>query len=124
MKVAVSFRRACVVLALAALPAAATAGFVTIASDNFDASAPGALAGNSGGAGWAGAWGSANPARSTVVGAAAADSPMAGNAVRFTGNSNGAATRSLASTQSGNVVVEFLFQFDTGTVSNNDFLGL
>lgn len=120
-------KKSCLVLTLAVLSPAASAGLATIASDNFDSYANGALAGKNGGSGWTGAWVDPNPANAAVVtttpGAGpAGDNPMSGQAVRFTGNADGAASRTLAS-QSGNIIVEFQFQFDVGTISNNDFMG-
>jgi hypothetical protein len=44
-------------------------------------------------------------------------------AIAFTGNNDTAATRSLATTVSSDVFIDFMIQFN-GTLSSNDFLGL
>ncbi|MCF8206522.1 MAG: PEP-CTERM sorting domain-containing protein [Methylotenera sp.] len=60
-----------------------------------------------------------------AVTAGAADGAITGEALRFTGNSDNAATRQLGQTVSASrVIVQFDLQFDTGTVDTNDFLGL
>lgn len=97
---------------------------VLLASDNFNTYGVSSLNGNNGGTGWGGAWVDANPVNANVVSVGGSDSPMTGNAVRFTGNSDAAATRTLATALNGNVIVNFDFQFDAGTISNNDFMGL
>jgi hypothetical protein len=94
-----------------------------LASDNFDSYANGSIAGANGGSGWAGAWTGSTGV--SIVSANGGDSPMSGQVARFgTPNSNNAATRQLAQTVSGAVFVDFLLQFDSGVISNNDFLGL
>lgn len=94
---------------------------VVIASDNFDSYTIGsAINGASGGTGWAAGWVDAG----TVNARVASDAAMTGNALRITGNSDAAATRKLASAVSGNVIIRFDFQFDAGSITNNDFLGL
>ena len=110
----------------------ASAGFaqaapVTIlASDDFSYVGPEAatvnLAGQNGGTGWAGAWTGTTAAK--VVGTTAADVGMSGGALQVSGNANNLATRQMSTTINGDVFVEFMFQFDAGTISNNDFLGL
>lgn len=61
----------------------------------------------------------------SAVTASAADGAITGEALRFTGNSDSAATRQLGQAVSASrVVVQFDLQFDTGTVDTNDFLGL
>ena len=94
-----------------------------IALDNFDAyAAGGAMAGKNGGIGWAGAW--TGSAGATVAATQASDAPMTGNAMTFVGNANNAASRALATTVSGNVWVDFMFQFDGGQMNHNDFLSM
>jgi hypothetical protein len=111
---------------LGALSAPSTAiSHVLIAGDNFNSYAAGSnLNGANGGTGWGGAWGDSGSINSIVTQTTGSDSPMSGNAVRITGQSDSAATRQLGSTVSGNVIIQFDFQFDAGTVNNNDFLGL
>jgi hypothetical protein len=106
---------------LLAVSSLAQAGL--IASDNFNSYANGSLAGANGGTGWASAW-SGNSA--SVVTVDGSDGPMTGQAARFgTPNSDSAATRTLAQSVNANAVfVDFLLQFDSGAISNNDFLGL
>lgn len=114
--------------ALIAATLTATVGLsqaaVVVAADNFDSYTPGAIAGANGGTGWASAWTGSNGA--SVVAVTGADAPMSGNAARFgTPNNNNAATRQLGQTVSNSAVfVDFLLQFDSGVISNNDFLGL
>jgi hypothetical protein len=119
------FTRTLVVLGLVALGAAAQAASISIvASDNFNSYATGALGGNNGGNGWAGAWtGSSN---ASVVATVAADSPMTIQAASFSGSNNvSAATRQIGQTLSQEAVfIDFLLQFDSGRIDNNDFLGL
>ena len=97
---------------------------VLLASDNFNSYGVANLSGNNGGTGWGGAWVDANPVNASVVTVAVPDAPMTGNGVRFTGNSDAAATRTLATNLNGNIIVNFDFQFDAGTISNNDCMGL
>lgn len=97
---------------------------VLLASDNFNTYATSGLNGQNGGTGWGGAWVDANPVNANVVAVGGLDAPMIGNGVRFTGNSDAAATRTLATALDGNIIVNFDFQFDAGTISNNDFMGL
>lgn len=104
-----------------------TAHAAIVASDSFTY-ANGALAGQNGGTGWTGNWATSSPPVVTVASALpgpppGGDAPMTGGVLSFTGNNDDAATRSL-STISANVWVEFLFQFDSGAINNNDFLGL
>ena len=108
------------VSAMSAMPASAS---ILLAGDDFNSYATGALNGKNGGTGWAGAWVDGGGTNSNVV-AAAGDAPMTGNAVRITGNDTAAATRLLSSARSANTIVEFLFQFDAGTITNNDFMAL
>lgn len=110
-----------IAVALSACAGLSQAGVVT-ASDNFDGYNSGTIAGANGGSGWGGAWtGSSASSVSTVGGS---DSPMSGQALRFSGNDERAATRQLAQTVTGSVFVDFLFQFDSGAIDGNDFLGL
>jgi hypothetical protein len=97
---------------------------VVVASDNFDTYASGALAGANAGTGWASGWTGSTGA--SVVAVSGADTPMAGQAARFgTPNADVAASRQMSQTISQDrVFVDFLLQFDSGTISNNDFLGL
>jgi hypothetical protein len=106
------------------LGAAPAFALVTIAADDFNSYAVGALNGNNGGSGWGGAWVDAGTTNANVVATVGADTPMSGNAVRITGNDTAVATRALADALSGNIIVRFDFQFDAGAVTNNDFLGL
>lgn len=105
------------------LTAAPASAAVVLASDSFNYET-GGLGGENGGTGWGGAWTEDLGNSSANVVTTSSDGAMTGNAVRFTGNTDAVAARTLAATQSGNVIVNFLFQFDAGTVSNNDFLGL
>jgi hypothetical protein len=119
------FTRTLVLLSLAALGAAAQAAPVSIiASDDFDSYGTGALGGNNGGNGWAGAWTGSSGASVVTVGSS--DSPMSGQAARFgTLVADSAATRQIGQTVNQDAVyIDFLLQFDSGVISNNDFLGL
>lgn len=107
--------------ALSSLLATPAMADVVIASDNFDSYTTGsAINGASGGTGWAAGWVDAG----TTNGLVTNDAAMSGNALRITGNADAAAVRNLASAVSGNVIISFDFQFDAGSISNNDFLGL
>lgn len=108
-------------VALSSLLAAPAMADVVIASDNFNSYTTGAaINGANGGTGWANGWLDAGSTNGVV----ALDPAMSGNALRITGNSDAAATRQLTSTVNGNVIIRFDFQFDAGSVTNNDFLGL
>lgn len=112
-------------IALAAASLAATAApIVLVASDNFDSYGAGALNGANGGSGFSGAW--AGAAGASVVGTVSpADDPMSGNALQFTTpNATNAATRSLNDAISRDVLVAFQFQFNGGSIGDNDFLAL
>lgn len=107
--------------ALSSLVVMPAMAHVVIASDNFDSYTIGsAINGASGGTGWTAGWVDAG----TVNARVASDAAMTGNALRITGNSDAAATRNLSSAVSGNVIISFDFQFDAGSITNNDFLGL
>ena len=94
-----------------------------VADDTFDSYVAGALAGASGGSGFAGAW--TGSAGATLVAVDGSDSPMSGSALQFTTpNADNAASRALGETLSGNLLVSFQFQFNGGAIGNNDFLGL
>ena len=57
--------------------------------------------------------------------ATAGDGAISGEALRFTGNNDNAATRQLGQVVSASrVIVQFDLRFDAGTVDTNDFLGL
>lgn len=107
----------------AALAAAPAMAHVVLASDHFDAYTSGALNGSNGGTGWGGAWTDTGSTNAVVSPTAASDAPMSGQSLRLSGNAEGAATRQLAHTITGNVLISFDFQFDAGTLSNNDFMG-
>lgn len=109
----------CTCLAGAMSPALAG---ILVASDNFDTYTVSGLNGNNGGTGWAGAWADPSPTNASVVATNGADAPMAGNAIRFTGQADAAAARTLSTTIDRNVVVRFDFQFDAGAINNNDFM--
>lgn len=117
-------RKTLMTLSLLAATASASAATVTlVASDNFDSYSTGALAGQDGGTGFDGAWSAANS--TSVITTVGGDSPMSGNAARFANpNSDNAATRTLDTALTGDVLVSFMFQFDGGLIGNNDFLGL
>lgn len=71
------------------------------------------------GSGWTGS------SSMSVVTVGAAEGAIAGQALRFAGNSDSAAVRSLGQTLNARqVVVQFDLQFDAGLVDNNDFLAL
>ncbi len=115
--------------AIASLGLLGAANAAVIASDNFDAYATGGIQGKgAAGSGWAGAWSGA--ASSTVVATVpganpVGDGPMSGNALRFSNpNSDSAASRALSAAVTGAVWVDYLFQFDSGSIERNDFLGL
>jgi len=119
------FARSLSILAFLAISTVAHAvPTTTVASDNFDSYQAGNLAGSNGGTGWGAAWTGTNGA--TLVTVIAADSPMAGQAARFgLPNNDSAATRNLSQTVNQDaVVVDFLLQFDSGSITDNDFLGL
>lgn len=110
-------------ISAALLAAANTASATTVvASDNFQSANLGALAGQNSGTGWASAWqsGLTGVGKPTVV----AEGPVAGNqAMQISGNDTNGAVRVLNTSLSGDVFVEFNFEY-TGTLGDNDFLGL
>jgi len=117
-------RRLITVLALAATATAASAAGVSyVATDNFNSYSAGSLTGANGGTGFSGAWtGSDGVAVSSVAGEGL---PMSGNALSFTQpNSDSAATRGLSTVLDRAFYVSFDFQFDGGSINDNDFLGL
>lgn len=72
------------------------------------------------GSGWA-----LTSAAASVANASAADGAINGQALRFTGNNDNAATRQLGqSISASRVFVQFDLQFDAGAIDNNDFVGL
>jgi hypothetical protein len=81
-----------------------------VASDNFD----------SGSAGWKSAWRVDQASSPALV---ASNGMQGGNALQFSSNSNSAATRSLSTAITGDVLIRFEFSY-TGTLETNDFLGL
>jgi hypothetical protein len=91
---------------------------VQIAADNFDTYTVGAAAGNAG-PGWGGAWVTTG-ASSEVAATTVADAPMSGNALLVTTNNANGTTRTLATAQTGGFWVDFLIQFESGTINNND----
>lgn len=109
----------CLILALTTVSSVASASM--IASEDFQDYGIGALAGKNGGTGWSTPWATSAPPVVTVVDPAF---DLQGNrAIAFTGNNNSAASRTLSTTLSDDVFIDFQIQFN-GTVSNNDFLGL
>lgn len=102
-----------IVIGLGLLALAPSAMAAIIASDNFSYAA-GELNSQNGGNGWAGAW-----AAATAVTQVA--SP---GALQFTGNNDNAAYRQLSSAFSGDALyVDFTVKIDSGSLTNNDFLG-
>lgn len=107
----------------ALLLAATTASATTIvASDNFQSANLGALAGQNSGTGWTSAWQSGLPGTGKPM--VVTEGPVAGNkAMQITGNDTNAAIRVLNTSLKGDVFIEFKFEY-TGTLGDNDFLGL
>lgn len=103
-------KRLLTILALSSLIALPVTAEILIAQDNFTYS-NGSVAGLNGGSGWGGAW-----TGSTVA-------SVSNSALSITGDNNNAATRNLSTTISSDVIIRFDFTF-TGTLQNNDFLGL
>lgn len=95
----------------------ATCGFasatVVTATDSF--ATPGAIANQTGGTGWNGAWRSGLTGTSTPV--------VANGKLEFRKNANDAASRTLSATQTSDVIVDFTFEY-SGTLGRNVFLGL
>ena len=95
---------------------------IVVASDTFQQDATGTIVGQVGGTGWASAWQSALTTTAPKVVAPATQ--LDGNrALQLSANNANAAYRVLNTTLSKDVLVDFLFQY-TGTIDNNDFLGL
>jgi hypothetical protein len=110
---------AAIVGALFASTSAMAGPTAIVATENFS-SATGSIIGQSGGTGWAGAWQSALGAGAsapTVV------SSQGNNALQLSTASTNAASRTLAETLSGDVLIQFEFSY-TGVLGRNDFLGL
>lgn len=120
------FRYLALSVLLASIGVAQAAPVTIVASEDFSYGSPTAgavnLAGQTGGTGWVGAWTGSSVAK--VVNTTAADVGMSGGAFQVSGNNNSLATRQLSTSISGDVFVDFLFQFDAGAIGNNDFLGL
>lgn len=118
---------ALLVIALVPITQGSVASAALVAADSFNDYNVGPLAGANSGSGWAGGW---HAGTGTTVVDPAVDLVAGGinggnRAVQFAANNSNAAYRQLGSTVSGsNVFVSFLFRFDAGTISNNDFLGL
>ncbi len=107
-------------LLLAANAASAT---TVVASDNFQSAALGAAAGQNSGSGWASSWqsGLAGAGKPMIV----AQGPVAGNqAMQIGGNDANAATRVMSTSLSGDVFIDFQFQYSGNVLGDNDFLGL
>jgi hypothetical protein len=122
-----------ILIAGSVLSAAFAASAALIASDRFTYTAGQNLAGQNGGSGWTDGWSGASTNNMKIGATSGGDSPMSGTALSVIGRtangtgsgSEGTASRRLAETVDAKaVVVEFLFQFDAGTPSNNDFLAL
>ncbi len=94
-----------------------------VASDNFDSYAVGELNGQNEGIGWNGAW-VADTATSEVI---TPSTPVhSANTVQFNGTSpdnNTPLYRQLATTQSGDIYVSYVFRYDEG-LDGNDFVTL
>ena len=106
--------------ALALTVLAQTSAAAIIASDDFTY-APGALAGQNGGTGWAGAW---SAVAATTVADPAVDL-VDDRTASFAGNNDNAASRQLASPFSGDrLYIDFSVQVGSGSLAANDFLGL
>ena len=102
-----------------AIFAVATSSEATIiAYDGFSYS--GELNGKNGGTGWAGAWSAITTATEIVDPTV---NLIDNSALQINGNDTNVATRSLASSFSGNqIFVDFYLQVDSGSLVNNDFL--
>lgn len=99
-------------VALSSLLSTPVLADVVLASDNFNSYANGAIAGATGGTGWAGAW----------TGSSA--SSVNSGALQISGNSDNLATRLLSAPVTGNVIVRFDFTLSAGSLQDNDFLAL
>jgi hypothetical protein len=114
------------VFASAALLLVANAASATtlVASDNFQQANLGVVTNQAGGTGWAGTWKSAatGAATPTIV----TQGPAAGGnqALQFSANNDNAAYRVLNQTISGDVFIDFTFQYSGNALGDNDFLGL
>lgn len=103
-----------------------------IASESFDYNT-GSIAGQNGGTGWAGAWtGNSGQAVIDTTGdelsftVTDGGSILGGDrALQVTNNSNTLLTRFFDADLTGDdIFISFLFRWDSGTMENNDFLGL
>ncbi|PIL46728.1 PEP-CTERM sorting domain-containing protein [Massilia eurypsychrophila] len=106
------------------LIANAASATTLVASDNFQQANLGAVTNQSSGTGWAGNWQSAatGAATPTVVKQGA---PADGNqALQFSANNDNAAFRVLNQSISGDVFIDFMFQYSGNALGDNDFLGL
>jgi hypothetical protein len=81
-----------------------------VAADNFDGSSTGFKSG----------WTIDQAAAPALV---ASNGIQGGNALQFSSNSNSAATRTLSTAITGDVLIRFEFEY-TGVLESNDFLGL
>jgi len=123
-------------LLLCAALATPAAG-LTVASDNFDTYATGALAGNNGGTGWGGAWGGTPTVAVTPTVVTGGLSYTNGDVVvnggsqsvqflhadeNAAGISNSILSRALASSQSDTVYMSMLFRDNVNPDLGNDFI--
>ncbi len=117
---------------LSLLMAAPFASGVTYAVDDFESYSVGSIAGNNGGTGWAGAWSgapgqgvvdtSSNPLTYTVNGG---NTLTGGNkSLQLTGSTQYAASRDLASPQTGAIYISYLMRVDGTTIQDNDFASM
>lgn len=114
----------CFATAAMLLVTTAASATVVVASDNFQQNGVGStIAGASGGTGWADTWKS-GLASNNAPKVVAQGAPLDGNlALQLSTGSDSAATRVLNKTLSGDVFVDFQFQY-SGPLEGNDFLGM
>lgn len=100
---------------VATLIATCGAASATVVTANDSFATAGAIASQTGGQGWANAWQSSLTGASTPT--------VAGGKLEFRKDATAAAYRTLSTTQTSDVLVDFTFQY-TGVLGKNVFLGL
>lgn len=114
----------CVATAALLLVSAAASATVVVASDNFQQDSLGTIVGKAGGTGWADSWKSGLVPNAAPIVVNPSAQLQGDRALQLSTVHTAAAYRVLNTTLSGDVFVDFLFQYSGNALGNNDFLGL
>ena len=112
-------------VATAAVMSGSVARGAIFAQDGFESYSVGSLPTNSGGTGWSGSWGGLATTDVVAPGLVANGVNGGNRSIQFdVPVNNNAAYRSLATPiNSDDVFFSFLFEFDAGSISSNNFMG-